>query len=78
MADSPDEFARAVVRLFDDPQLAGRLAQAGRDRVQAAYGWDRIADTLDRVFLNTVSIHSPCATTTAPSRRTSRFSIWNT
>ena len=35
--DSPHELAAAITRLLDDPALARRLGDAGRDRVVACY-----------------------------------------
>ncbi|MFW5951213.1 MAG: glycosyltransferase family 4 protein [Gemmatimonadota bacterium] len=39
--ETPDEFARAVVEVLEDPGLRRRLGQAGRRTVEAGYGWDR-------------------------------------
>jgi glycosyltransferase involved in cell wall biosynthesis len=47
IADTPDAFAAAVRRLLEDPELAARLAAAGRERARARYDWDRLAGTLD-------------------------------
>ena len=46
MADTPEAFAAAVVRLLDDPALAGRLAAAGRELVQRRYDWRGVSDRL--------------------------------
>jgi glycosyltransferase involved in cell wall biosynthesis len=45
VADEPEAFAEAVVRLLDDPGVARLQAAAARRRVEAAYGWDRIGAT---------------------------------
>ncbi len=43
VAGDPDEFARAVVRLLEDRELAERLAASGRERVLARYDWSAMA-----------------------------------
>jgi glycosyltransferase involved in cell wall biosynthesis len=43
IADRPRDFAAAISGLFDDRDRAAALGQAGRERVEALYGWDRIA-----------------------------------
>ncbi|MBI2710381.1 MAG: glycosyltransferase family 4 protein [Actinobacteria bacterium] len=40
--DAPDDWAAALMRLLEDPDLHRRLASAGRDRA-ATYSWDRAA-----------------------------------
>jgi glycosyltransferase involved in cell wall biosynthesis len=45
-ADNADGFARAVVRLADNPDLRRRMGQAGRDRA-LTFGWD---ETLGRML----------------------------
>ena len=39
LADSPAEFAAAVTRVMRDPELAARLAAAGRRKVEEHYNW---------------------------------------
>ncbi len=50
MADSPDEFADACVRLLENEPLAERLAQAARRLAQLHYDWRAIGNTfVDRI-----------------------------
>jgi glycosyltransferase involved in cell wall biosynthesis len=44
LADSPNDFAEAVVRLLGDSRRRKKLAQAGRQLVEARYGWTKIAE----------------------------------
>jgi sugar transferase (PEP-CTERM/EpsH1 system associated) len=39
LADSPSEFAAAVLRILDDPRERRRLAEAGRERVLSHHSW---------------------------------------
>ncbi|MEM8931389.1 MAG: glycosyltransferase family 4 protein [Acidobacteriota bacterium] len=48
VADHPDAFADAVVRVLNEPELGARLGTAGRTLVETHYDWDRIASRLDR------------------------------
>jgi polysaccharide biosynthesis protein PslH len=50
LADSPQPFAEAVVRLFNDRQLAHQLGRAGRTLVQASYDWQAIVPRLMEVY----------------------------
>jgi glycosyltransferase involved in cell wall biosynthesis len=43
IADSPDSFADAVIRVLLDPDLASRVGGAAASAVRAEYGWDRVA-----------------------------------
>lgn len=43
VADDPERFAEATVRLLRDDLLATRLAGVGRSLVEARYGWPSIA-----------------------------------
>jgi len=45
-------LAGALRRLLDDPQLAHRLGQDGREKVRRAFNVDHIADQLFRLFAN--------------------------
>lgn len=42
VADTPDTFARAVIRLLDDKSRRMRLGSAGRALVEDSYGWHKI------------------------------------
>ena len=54
IADTPEEFARAVVSVLRDDGLRRRLAAAGREQVRASYSWEqvlpRFLTLLDRVI----------------------------
>jgi len=43
LADSPEDFAAAIVRLAGDADLQASLGSAGRSFVERHYSWDRIA-----------------------------------
>lgn len=46
LADSPDDFARACVRLLSEPELGARLGQAGRRLMEDRYGWEAVGRDL--------------------------------
>ena len=48
MADDPQAFARAVIRLMDDRELALRLGTAGRTLVESRYSWESIVETMEQ------------------------------
>lgn len=50
VADSPQDFAQALVRLLNDRSEAVRLASAARQLVEARYDWRRALSGLDRVY----------------------------
>ena len=50
IADAPDEFARAVLSILHDPDLARRLAVAGRSTVDQYYDWRRIYQAWDPIY----------------------------
>lgn len=50
LADTPEEFAEAALRVLADPALARRLAENGRALVRAKYGWDAIAERLRNAY----------------------------
>lgn len=54
LADGAQDFAAAVKRLLSDKALADRLGAAGRTMVQERYGWDRLAEKLERFLLQLV------------------------
>ena len=44
IADAPDEFASAIVRLLRDDELARSLAARAAAKVRELYGWDKVAE----------------------------------
>jgi glycosyltransferase involved in cell wall biosynthesis len=47
IADDPEAFAAAVVRLMGDPDLRRELGLGGRDLVERRYGWTAAGATLE-------------------------------
>lgn len=45
LADSPEKFSSAVIRLLGNPGLRFRLGQAAREFVKSRYGWPNVAKT---------------------------------
>lgn len=50
VADTPDRFADAVIRLLRDHDERARLGSAGRRLVEGSYSWPRILSRLDRIL----------------------------
>ncbi len=50
LADSPADFAAAVISLLADPARAAALGRAGRAFVQARHDWSAIIPKLERVY----------------------------
>jgi len=50
VADDPNEFAAAVIRLLQHPAEAARLARAGRALVEARYDWLAALTPLDDIY----------------------------
>ena len=46
LADTPEAFAEAIIRLFNDDALAASLGSAGRQLAEESYGWGKIARQL--------------------------------
>lgn len=55
LADEPDQFAAAVGRLLDDPDLGGRLGRQGRALVTERYSWGAASDEMERFLSEIVS-----------------------
>jgi glycosyltransferase involved in cell wall biosynthesis len=54
IADTPTEFADALLRLLDDRALRARLATNGRKLVESQYGWEGIGEKLDQLLREVV------------------------
>ncbi|MBN1218397.1 MAG: glycosyltransferase [Anaerolineae bacterium] len=50
LADEPEDFAREVLDLLDNPARRMRLGAAGESFARANYGWDRLVPQLERVY----------------------------
>ena len=50
IADTPGEFAQAVVSVLRDASLAARLAAAGRVNVEQHYDWRRVYPAWDAIY----------------------------
>lgn len=54
IADDPETFAAAVVRLLDDPSLRARMGAAARRLAEERYSWVAAAATLESFFRDVV------------------------
>jgi len=50
IADTPADFAQAVIRVLNDPILSQQLEQSGRQTVLEKYNWRRIYPAWDDVY----------------------------
>ena len=50
VASSPEEYARAILRILGDVAERRRLAVAGRERMLSHHAWDRSMQRLDRII----------------------------
>ncbi len=50
VADTAEDFTAAVIRVLRDPDLACRLAAAGRHTVETRYDWRRVYGAWDGVY----------------------------
>jgi len=50
LADTPEAFAQAVLRLLNDQDLRERLGRAARAFVETRYSWEQIAPRLETVY----------------------------
>lgn len=65
LADDPEAFVQAVLRVLDDQDLASSLAAEGTRLVREKYGWNALAGHLAR-FLEEVVVGEPAVA--APDR----------
>jgi sugar transferase (PEP-CTERM/EpsH1 system associated) len=50
VADDAQAFAKAILRLLDEPALAGQLSQSGRKLVTEHFSWTHAATTLEGLY----------------------------
>jgi glycosyltransferase involved in cell wall biosynthesis len=56
VADSPEDFASAVVELLDSPARASLVAQAARAHLEAAHNWSTCLQAMDGILEEAVSV----------------------
>jgi len=54
VADNPQDFARSVVRLFDDKELQRQLSLNGCRLVQEKYDWRIVLGSLNKIYAGLV------------------------
>jgi polysaccharide biosynthesis protein PslH len=54
IADTTEDFAASIARLFDDPSLGARLGAAGRERMERGYSWDLAGARLTDLYTRAV------------------------
>ena len=54
IANNPENFARACVRLLRDPDLRTQLGNAGRELVETRYSWEAVGRKLLNVYAGTL------------------------
>ena len=54
IADTPDQFAAATLRLMADPVLRARVGAAGRRLVESRYGWEALGAQLETALLSLI------------------------
>jgi sugar transferase (PEP-CTERM/EpsH1 system associated) len=50
LADSPTDFANAVVRLLQYPEVGDELGKKGRELMEAQYSWEAVGEILLQVY----------------------------
>jgi polysaccharide biosynthesis protein PslH len=61
IADRPQEFANAVLRLLDDASLRQALGRNARTLVKTGYGWPQINESFEVILQRVVSGGKPAA-----------------
>lgn len=55
VAEEPQAYADAIMRLLDNPEFAQRLGRAGRQFVTEHYSWASAANTLNGLYNSIVA-----------------------
>lgn len=53
VADTPEAFSKAVVKILRDPELAKNIGQRGRELVETCYDWSAVSKRLLSVYAAT-------------------------
>jgi sugar transferase (PEP-CTERM/EpsH1 system associated) len=62
LADTPEDFAEAVVRLLTDEDAATRLGARAAATVRARFGWDKVAESFAKICQDALAGHRASAT----------------
>ena len=57
MADEPEEYAEAVMRLLEDKNLRKYLSINARQYVEQHHNWQQIGDRLEQIYIDTINNH---------------------
>jgi polysaccharide biosynthesis protein PslH len=69
LADTPHDFARAIDRLLDDPDLRHHLGRRARQLAEQHYGWTVIGERLLAIYKSLLQAQSKPANSIEPTRR---------
>ncbi|WP_166820451.1 TIGR03087 family PEP-CTERM/XrtA system glycosyltransferase [Thalassoroseus pseudoceratinae] len=61
-AETPNEWATAISRVFDDPTLREELGSAGREFVMMHHRWETCLEPMSRLIDDAIPTSSPSAT----------------
>lgn len=67
IADEPNAFAEAVLRLLDDASLRQGLGQAARRLVEGGYGWSEVGRAFDQILRLAVNTSQTQPNASVPS-----------
>ena len=56
LADTPESFADAVIRLFQQAGLANEIGQRAAAKVREQFGWDTVADSFASICERTIAM----------------------
>jgi sugar transferase (PEP-CTERM/EpsH1 system associated) len=58
LADTPESFSAAVIRVLSDAGFANSLGNAAAETVRAKFGWDKVAEAFAEICTNVVNTSS--------------------
>jgi polysaccharide biosynthesis protein PslH len=59
VVEDVDDLPKAIIQAVGEPEAMESLAKCGREAVLARYGWDALADEMERVWIDCVAGQSP-------------------
>ncbi len=66
--DDPEDIARKILHMFEHPEHARKMAEAGRKKIQEKFSWDNIAGQYREVFQHAAQRRVLVATGLFPPR----------